>query len=138
SDLGLHALDHAAGVSDRVPPSRAQPGYPVARKGNGAPATRVAPTAGGWGSPLAPTNEAQFDGLRPRTRMTHAVELECAAKTYGVKRQVVALDNVTAAFPYGTSTAILGPSGSGKSTLLLLAAGLLPPDRGRVTLLGRD
>lgn len=34
----------------------------------------------------------------------------------------------------GETVALAGPSGSGKSTVLLLAAGLVPPDAGRVTL----
>ena len=36
--------------------------------------------------------------------------------------------------PAGTTTALLGPNGAGKSTLLAVVAGLLPPDRGQVTL----
>ena len=38
----------------------------------------------------------------------------------------------------GVCTVIMGPSGSGKSTLLKVAAGLIPPDRGTVTLHGDD
>ena len=38
----------------------------------------------------------------------------------------------------GACTAIMGPSGSGKSTLLKVAAGLMVPDRGTVTLRGED
>jgi phospholipid/cholesterol/gamma-HCH transport system ATP-binding protein len=38
----------------------------------------------------------------------------------------------------GACTLIMGPSGSGKSTLLKVAAGLMPPDRGTVTLRGED
>jgi phospholipid/cholesterol/gamma-HCH transport system ATP-binding protein len=38
----------------------------------------------------------------------------------------------------GVCAAIMGPSGSGKSTLLKVAAGLLVPDRGTVTLRGED
>ncbi len=38
----------------------------------------------------------------------------------------------------GKSTVIMGPSGSGKSTLLKTAAGLIPPDSGKVLFRGRD
>jgi ABC-type transporter Mla maintaining outer membrane lipid asymmetry ATPase subunit MlaF len=49
-----------------------------------------------------------------------------------------ALRGVTVGFPEGKSTVIMGPSGCGKSTLLKLAAGLIPPDRGRVLFRGKD
>jgi ABC-type nitrate/sulfonate/bicarbonate transport system ATPase subunit len=47
------------------------------------------------------------------------------------------LRDVTFEVPLGAIVAILGPSGSGKSTLLNLAAGLLPPDAGRILVLGQ-
>jgi putative ABC transport system ATP-binding protein len=48
-----------------------------------------------------------------------------AVKVYGVgDAEVRALDGITAAFPRGRFTAIMGPSGSGKSTLLHCLAGL--------------
>ncbi|MGV9877428.1 ATP-binding cassette domain-containing protein, partial [Streptomyces cellulosae] len=55
-----------------------------------------------------------------------AVALERVRRTYGGDQSVVALDDVSAVFPRGTATAVMGPSGSGKSTLLHCAAGLAP------------
>ena len=53
--------------------------------------------------------------------------------SYG-NRQV--LQDVSAVFPAGRVTAILGKSGAGKSTLVSLALGLIKPERGRVLLDG--
>lgn len=39
---------------------------------------------------------------------------------------------------YGETKALFGVAGSGKSTILKLAMGLLPPDSGRITVLGND
>ncbi len=50
----------------------------------------------------------------------------------------VALGDVSLEFPASTSTVVMGPSGCGKSTLLKVAAGLIPPDRGRVFYRGAD
>lgn len=46
------------------------------------------------------------------------------------------LDRVTLTVESGAFTAILGPNGAGKSTLMRVAAGLLAPTTGRVTLDG--
>ena len=48
------------------------------------------------------------------------------------------LKNVSANFPQGKSTVVMGFSGSGKSTLLKVAAGLSLQDSGKVRLLGTD
>lgn len=48
------------------------------------------------------------------------------------------LSEVSAAFPAGEATFIVGKAGSGKSTLLKTAAGLVVPDRGSVLVGGRD
>lgn len=62
-----------------------------------------------------------------------AARAEGLTKVYGVgEAQVVALDDVTVAFPAGRFTAIMGPSGSGKSTLMHLCAGLDTATAGRV------
>jgi putative ABC transport system ATP-binding protein len=54
-----------------------------------------------------------------------AAMLVGAVKRYGSgEAAVVALDDVTIAFPAGRFTAVMGPSGSGKSTMMHCAAGL--------------
>ena len=40
--------------------------------------------------------------------------------------------------PRGSTLTVMGGSGSGKTVLLRLAAGLLKPDRGRISLLGTE
>ncbi len=52
------------------------------------------------------------------------------------KRQV--LDEVSFALPPSTSISLVGPSGSGKSTLLHLAAGILVPSEGTISLSGQN
>lgn len=50
--------------------------------------------------------------------------------------RLTALDNVTLDVPKGTLAAVIGPSGSGKSSLLAVAATLITPDTGTVTIDG--
>ena len=68
--------------------------------------------------------------------MTDVVSLEALYRTYD--GGVTALDGVTASFPAGSFTAVMGPSGSGKSTLLQCAAGLDRPDSGIVMVDGAE
>ncbi|WP_353119416.1 ATP-binding cassette domain-containing protein [Nitratidesulfovibrio sp.] len=51
---------------------------------------------------------------------------------------VRAVDGVTLDLAPGTINGLLGPDGAGKTTLLRLAAGLLLPDAGSLTVLGHD
>ena len=48
------------------------------------------------------------------------------------------LRGVSFHLPYGETKALFGVAGSGKSTILKLALGLLPPDSGRITVLGNE
>lgn len=48
------------------------------------------------------------------------------------------LENHTQSFPAHALTVLRAPSGAGKSTMLRLLAGLVPPERGRVEVLGCD
>ncbi|QID16587.1 ABC transporter ATP-binding protein [Nitrogeniibacter mangrovi] len=53
-------------------------------------------------------------------------------------RRVTALDGIDLQVRAGTVTGLIGPDGAGKTTFMRLAAGLLGPDEGRVSVLGRD
>ncbi|TLW92302.1 ABC transporter ATP-binding protein [Saccharomonospora piscinae] len=52
--------------------------------------------------------------------------------------RLTALDRVSLDVPSGSITAVVGPSGSGKSSLLAVAATLITPDEGSVTVDGTD
>ncbi|KUN18472.1 ABC transporter ATP-binding protein [Streptomyces corchorusii] len=52
--------------------------------------------------------------------------------------RLTALDQVSLKVPQGSLTAVVGPSGSGKSSLLAVAATLIAPDTGTVTIDGQS
>lgn len=53
-------------------------------------------------------------------------------------RTLTALDHVSLAVAPGEFAAVVGPSGSGKSSLLAVAATLITPDEGTVSVAGQD
>ncbi|MGH2561854.1 MAG: ABC transporter ATP-binding protein [Thermomicrobiales bacterium] len=57
------------------------------------------------------------------------IRVEGLTKTY---KDVVAVDDVTFAFPESEVTCLLGPSGCGKTTLMRMIAGLETPTRGEI------
>ncbi|WP_406444104.1 ABC transporter ATP-binding protein [Streptomyces sp. NBC_01613] len=71
------------------------------------------------------------------TSTTPAVALDASGlgKRYG-RRADAALDDCSFRLPAGRISALVGPNGAGKSTLLALAAGLLRPTAGTLTVLG--
>jgi len=64
-----------------------------------------------------------------------AIEFAGVGKRYG---DVQALDQLSFAVATGEMFGVIGPDGAGKTTAIRLACGLLRPESGRVTVLGRD
>ena len=62
-----------------------------------------------------------------------AVRLIGVAKLYG---SFAALRGISAEFPMGSSTVVVGENGAGKSTMLRTIAGLIAPSQGTVEVLG--
>ena len=62
----------------------------------------------------------------------------CLEYPDGTARTVTALDHVHLTLHRGTMTALIGPSGSGKSSLLAVAAALIRPTSGTVTVAGES
>ena len=67
--------------------------------------------------------------------MTNAIEAHGLVKMFGPTR---AVDGVSIAVPEGSIYGILGPNGAGKTTTLRMLLGIIDPDQGTRTLLGRD
>ena len=64
------------------------------------------------------------------------LELDDVTFTFPGENEPV-VNNISLRVAPGETVALVGPSGGGKSTILALAAGLLTPDRGTVTLAGK-
>ena len=67
--------------------------------------------------------------------MTYAIEAHGLVKIFGRHR---AVDGVSIAVPPGSIYGVLGANGAGKTTTLRMLLGIIDPDGGRRTLLGRD
>ena len=65
--------------------------------------------------------------------MNNLVEIVNLTKKYGSN---LAVNNLTVSLPKGKIIGLLGPNGSGKSTWMKMAAGLIVPDDGQMTLDG--
>ncbi len=65
----------------------------------------------------------------------NAIECHCVAKRY---MRTWALRDCGLTIPAGRVVALVGPNGAGKTTLLNMAAGLMRPTGGRLTVLGGE
>jgi energy-coupling factor transport system ATP-binding protein len=80
-----------------------------------------------------PARRRQADAAPPGD-----VVLETRGLTVGYEKGVPLLEDVDLLLRRGELVALMGENGAGKSTLVRHFNGLLSPQRGRVTLLGRD
>lgn len=64
-----------------------------------------------------------------------AVKVNGLKKHYG---KVIAIDGLDLSVPKGTVFGLLGPNGSGKTTTIKVLCGLLKPDAGSASVLGKD
>jgi ABC-2 type transport system ATP-binding protein len=89
-----------------------------------------------FGPPAAYAAEvARSVAREPRRTPPGEVRLDARGITKRYRRRTV-LDGVDLRVRAGEVAAVVGANGSGKSTLLAICAGLVSPDRGRVTVRG--
>ncbi|HQT25285.1 MAG TPA: ATP-binding cassette domain-containing protein, partial [Burkholderiales bacterium] len=71
--------------------------------------------------------------------MNHAILASSLTKTFVAgKRRIEALKEIGFEMAPGIVMGLIGPDAAGKSTLMRLAAGLLVPDSGSISILGMD
>ena len=67
------------------------------------------------------------------------IRLDDVAKSFRTPQGVVeAVRGVDVSIAPGETVALLGPNGAGKSTTIDMLLGLVPPDRGSVSIFGRE
>ena len=85
-----------------------------------------------------PTKTKPQEVIRPaslKPSYSTAIEVSDLVKKY---RNSVVLENVSFTVPSGILCTIVGLSGGGKSTIVEAIAGRIPPDSGKVTIVGKD
>jgi ABC-type multidrug transport system ATPase subunit len=70
--------------------------------------------------------------------MANAVTAEHIIKTYGKKKEVTALDDISFSVPAGELFGVIGPDGAGKTSLFRIMTTLLLADSGTATVDGFD
>ncbi len=85
--------------------------------------------------PALPTPSAAGEAGRDQ----HVLTFAAVNKTFpAMPRPISALTDISITVRAGEVTGLIGPDGAGKTTLMRLAAGLLIPDSGHITVLGMD
>ena len=84
--------------------------------------------------PDGTSSSAGHHTLSPRPASGDAVRVQGVSKSFGAIR---ALDNLSLQIERGQIFGLLGPNGSGKTTLIRMLVGLVVPDLGTITVLGR-
>jgi phospholipid/cholesterol/gamma-HCH transport system ATP-binding protein len=82
-----------------------------------------------------PTLPSDSRTIAPSDASTPAIVFDNVSIAF---EENVVLEGVSFHLPRGETKALFGVAGSGKSTILKLTLGLLPPDRGRIHLLGEE
>ena len=77
--------------------------------------------------------------IAPAAEAPAALDASGLRKSFRIdSREIVALRDVSLRARSGVVTGLIGPDAAGKTTLMRLAAGLLVPDAGRISVFGRD
>lgn len=82
-----------------------------------------------------PTLPVEHPAIGQADSSAHAIVFENVHLAF---EENVVLDGVSFHLPHGETKAVFGVAGTGKSTMLKLAMGLLPPDSGRIFVLGQE
>jgi ABC-type glutathione transport system ATPase component len=94
-----------------------------------------------YSAPGADASQQNTSGREAARGTAGSAPAETAVELRGVglySGDMPVFADVSLALPYRRTTLVMGASGSGKSALLKVAAGLLPPDEGAVSVLGYD
>ncbi len=83
----------------------------------------------------SPTLPGERPAMEQADRSSDAIVFENVSLSF---EENVVLDGVSFRLQHGETKALFGIAGSGKSTILKLTMGLLPPDAGRIFLLGQE
>ncbi len=88
---------------------------------------------------MTPTTDRATAGLVGSQDADAALVISQVTRHFRIgKRDIVAVDSVSATTAPGLVTGLIGPDGAGKTTLMRLIAGLLRADSGSITVFGTD